>query len=325
MKRENVVYKLDCFYDDPRYEGFAARTEIDFLPDRLDRRDWRVRRLAPSWKPLKVLGRVSKFNDYPCVDTLPAFSQRAADALRDFLEPNGELLPLVSKVGTYYAYNVTTIADVFDRKRSDADWKSNGLFTFGIRRFEFLASKLDGLSIFRIPETPMTVYITEPFAARVREYGLQGMDLIKLWPLPAGADWWKLGEEGRKQRERKELPKGGLIKGNTVVIRMRLAGSKATPGERKQINGLMDQLDALLADEESLAVRVGSLEGHEYHKGECRLFLTCPNADALVKKLRPWLQTLDWPDDFVVLKRYGSHVDETAKEEYSKIRRKPRP
>src|SRR5262249_54099893 len=137
---ENALYKLNRVADDPEFEGFAfireeslrnkgQRLASDFGPDDIPTkgRAWTVTRMAPTWVPQPVEGEVKPHNDYPCVNlTIPAFSRRAVDALRDFLEPNGELLPLVSPVGEYYAYNITTVANILDHARSNIVWYHGG-------------------------------------------------------------------------------------------------------------------------------------------------------------------------------------------------------
>src|SRR5260370_19682769 len=124
------LFKLECITTDPTYEGFGfisaqslrnkARLSFDFDPDDIATkgRAWTVTPMGTIWRPQPVEGRVYAFNDYPCVNlTIPAFSRRAVDVLRDLLEPNGELLPLVSSVGEYYAFNTTKVADILDHYR----------------------------------------------------------------------------------------------------------------------------------------------------------------------------------------------------------------
>src|SRR5437899_2637605 len=104
MNESINIYQLQPVLDDPRFEGFAYEDSPslrgkfslveDFLPDSTT--GWAAPHLARIWKPLKVIGRVRPFNDYPCISLMiPAFSERAVASLRDFLEPNGELLPLI--------------------------------------------------------------------------------------------------------------------------------------------------------------------------------------------------------------------------------------
>jgi hypothetical protein len=189
---------------DPEFRGFGfvrgesirgkGRLTWDFGPDDVQTqgREWTVTRMASIWTPQPVAGDVDPRNDYPCVNlTIPAFSRRAVDALRDFLEPNGELLPLVSSVGEYYAYNVTTVADLLDHQRSDIDWFSGGsqVVALEIRRYECIPEKLTGLSIFRIVEEPHLTFVHQVFVDRVRQSRLNGFDFIRLYPLPDDVSW----------------------------------------------------------------------------------------------------------------------------------------
>ena len=200
---ENALYNLDCITDDPEFEGFGfvreeslrgqGRLAYDFAPDDIPTkgRSWTVTPLTPIWSPQAVLGRVKPHNDYPCVNlTIPAFSRRAVDALYDFLEPNGELLPLISPVGEYYAYNITTVVDILDHERSEIEWfNERRVSALEIRRYECVEEKLRGLSIFRLVEMSSSTFVHQVFVDRARQHRLNGFDFIRLYPLPPGASW----------------------------------------------------------------------------------------------------------------------------------------
>src|ERR1051326_8884970 len=287
MGLKTCVYRLERFMDDPRYDGFVGgRFFLDSVPQLPDRKGpWQIKRLAPTWIPPTVTGRVRKFHDYPCVNIVyPAFSDRAVAALRDFLEPNGELLPLVTPEGSYFAYNITTVADVLDLERSKIKWSVKPFATFWIDRYEFFQEKLKGLAIFRLPADVSSYYVTEAFVARAREHGLRGMHFQKVWPLPRNMSWERLAREQKEAEKAKDLAAGKTVKGNTVVIRLALADrrSKGTKVERQAVNRLIDELDKRLIDVDSDAPAKGSFEGHDYGVlGECRLFLSTPDADDL--------------------------------------------
>jgi hypothetical protein len=203
---ENVLYKLTNMSRDPEFEGFGfvrgdsirgkGRLTWDFGPDDVQTkgRAWTVTRMASFWTPQLVAGRVDPREDYPCVNlTIPAFSRRAVDALRDFLELNGELLPLVSSVGEYYAYNITTVADILDHEKSDIEWfredqgvPKKQVIALHIRRYECIPERLAGLSIFRLVEEPHLTLVHQVFVDRVRQHRLNGFDFIRLYPLPDG-------------------------------------------------------------------------------------------------------------------------------------------
>jgi len=280
--------------------------------------------MAHFWTPQSVIGRVRPFNDYPCITfNVPAFSRRAVDALRDFLEPNGELLPLLTSVGEYYAYNVTTVADILNHEWATVRWFDDKQdIALSIDHFELHESRLDNLSIFRIVEDPVATFVTNRFAERVREHKLEGFDFIKIWPLPRDVNWmtpWKYPKLTDPLTLPPPEPGGQPIKGNTVVIRLRLSGETATPAEKERIAMIEDELDAMLVNPRKNAAYYGSLEGDDYVPGECRLFFTCPDADKLARKLKPWLKKLDWSGQKFMLKRYGEYVDVSATEEYVDI------
>jgi hypothetical protein len=309
--------------DDPRYEGFASEPFMTGgLPPRRRTRNWKKIRLMPGWRPLKVHGRVRRFNDFPGVGLLPAFSERAVNALRDFLEPNGELLPLESSIGSYFAFNCTTIVDAIDLRRSEIKWIIEPYSAFGVLKYELLPDRLIGRTIFHMPETSDDLYVNQTFVDRAQDAGLKGMYFVKVWPIPAGVTWSQLAKAQRENHDAQGLPEGQTVKGNSIVIRVFLNNSKSkgTAGEKKAVDRLMDELDGLLVDIDSEKPVVGSLEGVDYGvAGECRLFLSCPDADALARKLRPWLKSLNWPNEVVVLKRYGNFRDVEAKESVMKL------
>jgi hypothetical protein len=287
---DQAVYMLSRIFDDPRFEGFAG-----FLPDVIPKfkqrqgRNWRVRRLAKGWKPLKVRGRVREFNDNPGVMLEPAFSERAVNALRELLEPNGEILPLRTPTkGRYYAFNITTIAEALDLKKSKLETLAD------CSRFEFIPKNLKGLSIFILRELPMEAFVTETFVRRVREHGLNGFVFLKVWPVPEGTLLWKFHKQERKKQLPKGLPTGKTLKGNVLMIFLNLANpEKANKAELAQIKRLEDDLDNLLVTN-SQDVPIGSLEGHDFKRGKCRFILSCPDASALEKHLQPFLKKLKW-------------------------------
>ena len=169
MELRNNVYRLESIMDDPRFEGFSGKIFLTGgLPKNRVSNDWQKIRMAPTWSPVEVTGRVRKFNDYPCVGLMPAFSERAVNALSDFLEPNGELLPLATPLGSYFAYNLTTIVKALDVRRSQIKWIDKPITAFEVERYEINATRIDGHSIFHIPETAAEVYVTEVFVRRRR-------------------------------------------------------------------------------------------------------------------------------------------------------------
>lgn len=325
---QSPIYILDRTFDDPRYDGFYTLVDdskpsllrlADGVPRVRADRNWRVLRLSETWNVPTVLGKARKFHDYPCVDlAIPAFSPRAVEVLRDLLEPNGELLPINTKQGSYYIYNTTTIVDLLDRERSEVNWYKDGFTAFAVKRYEVK----DGVShpgIFRIPEKPSTLHANDDFVRRVREHGLNGMTLTRVWPLPPGVDWQVMQKRASEKQQTKGLVAGESVKGHSVIIRLPLGKptSTGTPSERRAIDRLMDELeDRLLDGDAGDSPAVGSVEGSDFGvPGECRLFLAGPNAYSLFAAIRPVLEGLKWEHDIQVVRREGHFTDGEAAEE----------
>lgn len=103
-----------------------------------------------------------------------AFSSRAAKALFDLLEPNGELMRIRCEKDTVYFYNVTRVVDALDEHRSELEpWGRNRILA--VYRHVFFEDRIAGDAIFKIPQFRLEQpYVTEPFVQRAKEAGLKG-------------------------------------------------------------------------------------------------------------------------------------------------------
>lgn len=328
------VFTLGTFTDDPRFEGFGF---AEHCPPSLLGRDgladdlvagfgqiktnlrWEQPRLASMWVPPKVIGGVTPFNDFPGLNFIyPVFSERACKALRPVLEANGELLPLDSDTAQkYYFYNITTIVNALDHANSVAEFSSDPpTSTKWIDYFAFHEEKLRGLSIFRLREYSSEVMVTDEFVRQVEAAGLHGLSFTKIWPLPTGSNWRELASE----QWRKRLARDGL-KRHTMIIVLPLRGEEPDGEEQDAFNRFGDELDEQLAVQSLDETYFGSYEGDEAVESQFRMFITCPDVDALEQKLHDWLVGLQWQwaCPFIVVKRYGDMYDPDAKAEVINI------
>ena len=242
-------------------------------------------------------GRVAPYNDYPCINMqIPAFSERAVKFLEDFLCANGELLPFQFEGREYFAYNCQTVVDALDYESIfGRAVKARDTLTW-LHRFEFFQDKVQGLSIFKLREFFGRVFVSNVFAERVLESGLCGFDFVKVWPLPPEVDYFTSHKAGLEQVKEMGFWNGQPIKGESMVIEFLPTATKLTAVERSGIAKLEDELDAQLkvhsADPRHY---FGCLEARRTTKGITKLYLSCPNAERLFEKLRPWLKTIDRP------------------------------
>jgi hypothetical protein len=322
------LFELRVMTDNPLFEGFALTKSPSLLGrDSLDddltpgfgvsesSRNWTQVSLRDKWMPPRVVGRVAPYNDFPGIDmVLPAFSLRACEALSDLLEPNGELLPILSHIGQYFFYNITAIVDALDTADSECEfWCDPPTTATEINYFSFHESKLAGLSIFRIHEWPMGAIVSNQFVERVHAHRLNGFDFVKIWPYKRGTDWRMEGEKRRRRID------AGWLKRHTLVLILPLGGVKLNSTEEQAIKRLEDELDVELAVSSLNAPFFGRYEGSDKVQGEFRMFVSCPDVDLLEQKLVAWLDRLNWPRPVVVMKRYGKMRDPSALETVRRI------
>lgn len=174
-----MVYELAR--DVERYKSLTMQDEDDFL--RLPIFDGKA--LSQEWRAYEVEFIRDELNedllpgDFPAFGTVPTFSKRAVDALFDLLIENGELLPLNSSDGEFYAYNVLKVVNALDESRSDVKRFSDG----GIMRvntYAFYHRELAGQTIFKVPQLAQE-FVTDSFVRRVRKSRLTGFKFVELW------------------------------------------------------------------------------------------------------------------------------------------------
>ena len=121
-------------------------------------------------------------SDFPYAGGVPVVSEKAVVALGDLLEQNGELLPTLSNSGTYFVYNVTTMADVLDEQASEIERFASSGRVMNIKAFAFRAKALDSLAIFKIPQIPKPLVLaTERLKSEVERSRLTGFVFKPVW------------------------------------------------------------------------------------------------------------------------------------------------
>lgn len=319
-KNGNSVYVLKPNLLDKRFDGWVfsktAKSLLgcgsptsDFTPDRAAYLDWQPRRLSKCWSPQPVTGNVKLFNDYPCLELkVPVFSGRAVEVLANMLPENGELLRLDAPRGHYFAFNVLSKADVLRRTESRMESLGPGKRALQIEYFSFYKSKLKQLTIFRIPETPNSYFVTDAFKDRVEQAGLNGFTFIKVWPLDAAVDWSKEESARRKKYKRVKLA------GQALTLHFRLKNTNPSAREKKLASEIHASLTAEIKVESIQEKYLGTVEASEFAEGELRIACTCPDCDVLAEHLSDWLAQLAWEHDIDIVKRYGNLYGTKARE-----------
>ena len=326
MKKLINVYILEPNLVDPRFNGFIygakAKSTLgledpvdDFHPINADSIKWKPRNLAANWKPQPVDGPVNSFNDYPCLElATPVFSKRAVEALGDILASNGELLPLRTIKGEYFAFNLKTIRNALDLRKSILRRTSPERTAISIDYFSFNTTNLIDTTIFRVPENPNIELVTDVFKERVESSCLNGFSFIPVWPLPEGTDW------RMEEAKRRKNNKAAKLVGESLILRLRLRKPKPSPNERRLASDIEQSLRSTLKVSSLKERYWGSVEVAEFEESEYRIFCSCPDVDQLAGHLSDWLESVPWENDFDIVKRYGNLFDKKAKEKRIQIR-----
>ncbi len=131
--------------------------------------------------------------DYPhLLLSLPVFSLRAVEALRDLLEGNGEILPTTCEGDQLFFFNVTKVIDALDESNSEVIRFDHIPEVMRIERYTFFVEALTQAVIFKIPQFRTgRVYVTDLFVERVKSTGLRGLGFPRLWSTDktANIDW----------------------------------------------------------------------------------------------------------------------------------------
>jgi len=322
MSNPAAVYKLSRTID-PRFGCLTYKAKKSFFGNKIPWADWRGTdgpdgawvppQLAKIWTPQPVGGEVAPFVDYPCLElTTPAFSPKAVQVLRPMLGDGGELLELRHKNGPYFALNVTKRSDALDERKSKIKWFDDAprVSALDIKYFEFHQSRLRGLSLFSLKQTARFVLVTEEFKQRVEAAALNGFQFTKVWPLPPGTYWRDAQIQARRAATRKLD-----LYGESLMLRFRPKNDRASPKEKKRVQEFADELNALLTRQQTITdPYYGTVEGTEFVKEDCRIFLSCPKVEDLIEYLTTWINGNDWPGEFHIVKRFGNLYETKAKE-----------
>ncbi|WP_442511338.1 imm11 family protein [Novipirellula sp. SH528] len=314
--------------NDPTYEGFGFgdapslttphRRVYDFTHFYPTKFNYTIPSLKRKWDNpvLDEQDKVAPFNDFPCCDFyVPVFSARAVDVLREFLAPNGELLPVRTSRGQYMAYQTRAIAEgILNVSRTVGDLRDNVPLFSDITKYAFYKSKLGGLTIFRVREDPSPVLVTNAFKDAVERNGLNGFNLIRVWPHPTPRE---AAAEKQKRKQRSKIKINGKMRGRqekTIILILPLKDKAPSASEQKAIDRLRAILNERLVLKHPGDEYYGSTEGYELSKRRYRLLISCPDADWLLGHLARSIRGINWGVPITVAIRDSEFWDSGAPE-----------
>jgi hypothetical protein len=144
---------------------------------------WDTQPMAASWPAPRVRliepepGSEVLVGDFPdLAGAIPVLSDRAVHALHDLIKNHGELLPLASDDGEYWAFNVLTTVDLMDEKASEAEYLAPDRILL-VRKLVVRRDAPSPPPIFKLPQwrkgSPL---VTDRLLDAAVAHGLLGLD-----------------------------------------------------------------------------------------------------------------------------------------------------
>lgn len=142
------------------------------------------RPVAKQWRPIKVrIDPAERRGDFPSfLPHIPAFSQRALDALLPLLGDSVEALPLDCDRRKFYAIHVLDLVDCLDEGRSTIRRFPSGGVMY-IDQHVFDDKCLGGRMIFRLRQAPLWgVYYSGELKRQIEAAKLEGLKDREVYP-----------------------------------------------------------------------------------------------------------------------------------------------
>ena len=174
------VYILDA--DANKYRGIYYTNEDDIVEFNRRFNGAPIKRSWTGKEKFSFVPRRLPKGDTPSLSShIPVFNAKAVNMLADFLEPNGELLPIACDGEKFFLFNVTTVVDALDENSSELKlFNSGGIMS--IERHSFTQEKLIGVTVFKLPQRVLGwAYVTDPFVDKVKVAKLKGFKFRLVW------------------------------------------------------------------------------------------------------------------------------------------------
>lgn len=281
--------------------GEDLERTFDFARFRVTKKNFTIPSLKRKWDSPEMKGQneVAPFNDFPCCGFfIPVFSAKAVVILNDFLTKNGELLPVKTKRGNYFAYQTRTIIDgIVNIKKCD-DLSSEfvkgiGIY-YDIGTLAFYSSRFPkNLSIFRLREFPSQPFVSSDFVERALSNGLQGFGFRQVYP--------KLTPSQRREERKIHSAKVNLAgkqvdpQKETMKIEFKFKGHYASKQEQKKFQLIVEELQELLVLKNPTDDFFGAIQSSHTVKGSSAIYISTPKAKRLEEYLSEFIRTVTWP------------------------------
>jgi hypothetical protein len=95
--------------------------------------------------------------------------------------PLGEFLTVTIENEDYYAYNLTNIIDGLDEEQSEVKRFVSSGRIMRIVKHEFVPEKVKEQIMFKIPQDPGSIYVSDLFVEKYNQHELVGLKFREIW------------------------------------------------------------------------------------------------------------------------------------------------
>jgi hypothetical protein len=135
-----------------------------------------------TWKPIVVrCVRADKrqkqlVSDFPWLGGVLFFRERAVEVLKDMLEKNGELLPIITEDGVnLYVHNTFVLQNALDEDKSTITRFADNQLMW-IKKEVFHEDAIREVDMFRLPSRSSATYVSDRFVELVTKHNLKGLE-----------------------------------------------------------------------------------------------------------------------------------------------------
>jgi hypothetical protein len=142
-----------------------------------------LKRMSDNWTPIELefIGKGKKGDCPSLIPHLPVLSDRGINVLNELIEDSIEYLPFICPgKDKFWGVNVLKAVDCIDYDNADVvRFQSSGRI-MRFKKFAFKKDMLEGIKIFKTPDYPSVVFVSENFVEKVKEAGLKGFEFVEV-------------------------------------------------------------------------------------------------------------------------------------------------
>lgn len=175
------IWELELDYD--KYDNLKPVVKWSWE----ETRSFDGREKVSTWEPIEV-ERLEPEKGLDLADNMwlstpvPAFSDKAKQLVEGLLGDTVEFLPTISKEGTFWLVNVTTVLNCVDYEKSEIVRFPFSERIMDIPRFVFREEVVKGVDMFKIKDKPLRFpFVSDRFKELVESSGLTGFGFRLLW------------------------------------------------------------------------------------------------------------------------------------------------